>query len=291
MLEGEFMETAATALINALVLSAIYILVALGFALLLSIIGIFNFAHGALYMAGAYVTYILGVTLGINQWLALLLSLIIMSGFGLFLERYCFRPFQNMNSAMLMAIAIIYFLETTVSVTIGGYNKVIPQYIPEVLKLGVFSVAADRLVTVVVGGVLLVAVTLFIRNTIWGQQMLAIAQNREGAILQGIKVNRVAAIATLAACAMAGLSGSFMGSLVGLTPYMGDGILLKAIQVIILSGIGSIGGILAGGLIIGTIDAVLPLFTNAPIAASISLGVVIIILLLQSRGLFGYDIF
>jgi branched-chain amino acid transport system permease protein len=125
------MNTLVTCTVNGLVLSAIYILVALGFALQLSIMGIFNFAHGAVYMMGAYVTYGLVVGLGLNQWVSLILSVILVGASGLFLEKFCFRPFQSQPTRMIvMAIALIIILETAVEVTLGGVTRALPAFIP-----------------------------------------------------------------------------------------------------------------------------------------------------------------
>ena len=121
--------------------------------------------------------------------------------------------------------------------------------------------------------------------------MLAVAQNKEGAALQGININRTAAIATVIASGLAALSGSLMATMFSLSPFMGNNILLKAIQVVILSGIGSIGGILAGGLIIGFLDAVLPVFIDANLAMVITICAVIFILLVRPKGLSGYELF
>lgn len=121
--------------------------------------------------------------------------------------------------------------------------------------------------------------------------MLAVSQNREGAALQGIDINRISGIAIAMACAMAALAGALMASLLSMSPYMGDSMLTKAIEVVILSGIGSIGGTLIGGLVIGAIDGVLPVFTSGAIADGIGLAIIMIILLIRPKGLFGYEIF
>ena len=118
------MNTVLTCAVNGLVLSAIYILVALGFGLQLSIMGIFNFAHGAVYMIGAYATYGLSVGLGLNPWFSLFISVVVVGASGLFLEKFCFRPFQDKPTRMIvMAIALIIILETTVEVTLGGVTR------------------------------------------------------------------------------------------------------------------------------------------------------------------------
>jgi branched-chain amino acid transport system permease protein len=286
------MDTLLVASVNGVVLSAIYIMVALGFALLLSIMGIFNFAHGAVYMIGAFITFGLANSAGLNQWASLLISMAIMGAFGLFLERFCFRPFAGKAfHVIVMSIALILVLETVAVVKFGGGNRALPAFTPGALHLGVVSVAIDRMMALIIGVVLLTAMTFFIQKTRIGQQMLAVSQDREGAALQGINVNRTAAIATVIACVLAALSGTLMSSLYYLSPFMGDSILMKAIEVVILSGIGSIGGILAGGVIIGFMDAILPVFMDSTLASAITIGVVILILLVRPKGLFGYELF
>ncbi len=286
------MDTALACTVNGLVLSSIYILVALGFALQLSIMGIFNFAHGAIYMVGAYVTYGLSVGLGINAWASLLISVVVVGALGLPLERFCFRPFLGKIPQMIvMAIALILILETAVEVTLGGVTRSLPAFVPGIIRTSYVNVDAERLVTFAIGAVLLAAMTYLIEGTLIGQQMLAVAQDAEGAALQGIDVNRTAAIATVIACATAALAGSFMATMFQMNPFMGDNILLKAIQVVILSGIGSIGGILAGGVIIGFLDAVLPVVMDASLGEVITILVLIVILLVRPKGLFGYELF
>jgi branched-chain amino acid transport system permease protein len=290
--QAGFMEIALVSTVNGIVLSAIYIMVALGLALLLSIMGIFNFAHGAIYMVGAFLTYGLTKSLGVNQWASLLISMIVIGAFGLFLEKFCFRPFGGRAfEVIVMSVALILILETAVVVTVGGSNRALPPFIKGKIIIGVVSLSIDKIITLIIGIILLILLTLLIQKTKIGQQMLAVAQDREGAALQGINVNRTAAIATVIACILAALSGSLMSSLYYLGPFMGDGMLMKAIEIVILSGIGSFGGILAGGLIIGFMDAVLPVAMNPLVAQAITIGIIIIILLIRPKGLFGYELF
>jgi len=285
------MQIAALTVVNALMLSSLYILVALGFALMLSIMGIFNFAHGSIYMAGAFVTYAVAVAFGVQQWLALVISMVVMGAFGIFLERFCLRPFGTKGlNVIVMSIAITLILENAVSLTLGGSVRQSPPFIPGNFNLGTASIPVGKGIAFVIGLVCLAAMTLFIHKTRKGQQMLAIAQDREGAALQGININRTAALATVIACILATLSGSFMASIFTLDPYMGDDMLFVAVQIVILSGIGSIGGILVGGLIIGCMHAILPVVVTPLLAEAITICVLIVILLIRPKGLFGYDI-
>lgn len=284
------MGTIIEIVINAVLLSSMYILAASGFALVLSIMGVLNFAHGALYMVGGYVCYQLAIEYGLNQWLSLFLAAGIMACFGLFLERFFFRPFYgDFFSSVIMSIALIFILQTSINLTVGVHVRSLPAFVPGMFKAGDVAVSMERLFTAAMGVSLLFGLTLFIRKTRIGQQMLAVAQDSEGAALQGIRIHRVAAIAMALGCALAAVAGSLMGAIFDLNTFMGDLILVKAIQVVILSGIGSIGGVLIGGLIIGSLDSVLPLYTTPAITQTTGLAIIIVLLLIRPQGLFGRE--
>jgi branched-chain amino acid transport system permease protein len=284
------MELILITVINAMVLSSMYILVALGFAFLFSIMGILNFAHGAIYMVSGYICYQFAVVWGLNEWLSLLLSVIIVGAFGLFLEKYCFRPFfGDIDRTVVVCIAIIILLETTVNVTVGTQVRSLPAFISGILRAGAVSVSAEKLVTLVIGGALLAAMVWFIRKTKLGKQMQAISQDVEGAALQGISVHRISALACVLACGLAAVAGCLMGAVFNLSPFMGGQMLLKALELVILGGIGSIGGIFFAGLLIGTLDATLPLFISGAASEATAVGIIIIVLLFRPQGFFGRE--
>lgn len=276
--------------IDALMLSAIYILISLGFALVLSIIGILNFAHGAIYMIGGYVCYWFVTQAGLSPWSSMLLSAAILGLFGLFLERFCFRPLNDdPNRTIIMTLAIALILQTTMNILSGGVTRATPPFVSGLLRYGSIVLSFQRLAAMGFGVVLLVALTIFIAKTKPGQQMLAVSQDTEGAVLQGIRIHRISAIALAMSCALAAVAGSFMGAIFVLKPAMGNGMLVKGIQVVVLSGVGSIGGILAGGLIIGAIDTILPLVVGGAVTQAVELGIIIALLLIRPEGLFGRE--
>jgi branched-chain amino acid transport system permease protein len=286
-----FSEVAAQTVVNVLMLSSIYILVALGFALLLTVLGILNFTHAAIYMVGGYICYELAVDLGFNQWVSLLVSMMIMGLFGLFLEKVFFRPFLNdMNRIVVITLALIIILQATINVTVGSYIRRIPSFVPEILRFSGVSISGDRLATFVIGSALLVSAIFFIKKTKTGLQMLAISQDSDGAALQGIRTHRIYAVATAIGCALAAVAGSLMGAILSLSPFMGDVMLVKAIEIVILAGIGSIVGVLVGGLILGAVDAILPLFISGSATDLTGLCIIIFILLLRPQGLFGREV-
>lgn len=139
---------AGTTVVNCLMLSSMYVLMALGFAFLVSIMGILNFAHGAIYMVSGYICYQLTVAYGVNEWASFLLTVAIVGALGLFLEKYCFRPFSwNLDRIIVVCIAIILILETLVNVTVGVYVRALPSFSrgssgPAFLRLGQINCSA-----------------------------------------------------------------------------------------------------------------------------------------------------
>ena len=276
--------------ISMLMISSIYVLVALGFALVFSVMRILNFAHGAIYMIGGFVCYSFWVPLGLGPWLSLPLTMIITALFGLFIEKFCFRPFQkDFEKAIVMAIILVISLKTGADLTVGPSGKAMPSLMSGSIKFGDIIFNADRLMVLVIACVLLITLVFFIQKTKFGQAMLAIAHDRDGAALQGINTNRISALACSIGCALAGLAGGLMGSVLVLHVVIADIMLVKVIAVVILAGIGSIGGIWAGGLVMGVLDTFCPYFFPPTVSEPLGLGLIVLILVLKPRGFFGQE--
>jgi branched-chain amino acid transport system permease protein len=289
--EAVFMELFIQTLTNALVLAAIYILVSLGFAFLFNMLGVFNVAHGSLYMAAGYLGYLFIGALGINQWLSLIIVVVIFAAFGLFLERACFRPFLgDFNRQIMIGVSLIAILETSVNILIGSQMYIIPTFVEGTLKAGAYSVSWDRLFAFGLGAVLLVLIILFVNKSRWGLQMQAITQNMEGAALQGINIHRISGIVSSLGCALAAIAGILMGSLYTLDPFMGNGTLIKILILIILAGVGSFKGIIYMGLLLGALYATLPLLIQGAASDAVAVVIILAILLLRPQGFFGREV-
>lgn len=278
-------------LMNSLVLGAIYILVALGFVFLFNMLGTFNLAHGAIYMIGAYIGYGLIQGLGFNNWIGLLLSALITAGFGLPLEKYGFRRLKgDFNRVLMLCVAITVILQTVTNIIAGVKTQAIPSFVDGNFQYGAVLISYERIVIFTVGVSLLFVILWFVNRTRLGQQMQAIAQNMEGATLQGINVHRIAAIACAVGCGLAAVAGCLMGAHVNIAPFMGATMLVKVLAVVMVAGVGSIGGIFVAGFALGTLDATLPIlfmYGAAPDAAAMV--AVVIILLIRPKGLFGHE--
>lgn len=284
------MELIAGTIVNVLMLSSVYILVALGFAFLFSMLRILNLAHGAIYMIGGYIGLIFITTLGINPWVAVLFSGAIVGMLGLFLEKFCFRPFVgDFNRIIMIGVVIIILLETTVNIIAGTQTLGLPPFVTGSSHMGIVEISNQRLIIFGISAVLLAMTLWFAYRTRLGQQMLAISQNMQGAALQGINVHRVSALASFIGCALAAIAGCFMGSFLYLTPFMGDYILVKVLILVMIAGIGSINGILVAGLILGALDAILPILAGGALSDAIVIMVIVIILLIKPQGFFGIE--
>jgi branched-chain amino acid transport system permease protein len=279
------------AVVNMLFLSSMYILVALGFALLFSIMELLHVAHGVIYMVSGYICSFFLTKLGLNQWLAFLLTVLIVSCFGPFLERFCFRPFfRDFDKMLLVGVAISAIVQTTVVLAKGYQFEALPPFVTGIIKWGPITVSLERLVTFLIGGALLLVLVLFINKSKIGLQMQAVAQDLEGALLQGIDVYRVSAIACVIACGLAAVAGGLMGAYLGLGAFMGDYVFTKCLILVVLGGIGSMSGLFLAGLIIGALDAFLPIFLSGSATEALSMGILICILLLRPRGLLGREL-
>ena len=267
-----------------------FILVALGLAFIFNMMGILNLAHGTIYMMGGYVTYAFAVWLGLNSWAALLFSIVIFALFGVFLEKFCFRPFVgNFNASVIVCVGITVVLQNIVNNMLGTQVMAVPHFVQGILRAGLVSVSYERLLTFVVGGVLTGASIWFIRRTALGQKMQAITQNREAALLQGINVNRVQSFACAIGCALAAIAGSLMGAYQNLNPFMGDDMFATALMLVILAGAGSTGGIVIVGVILGSMNAILPVLLTGDYSQAIYVAIVVIMLLFRPQGFFGHE--
>jgi branched-chain amino acid transport system permease protein len=277
-------------ILNGLAAGWIYVLVALGLTLVFGIMRIVQFAHGEIYMLGAYCSYFLIKLFGFSFLEALFLTTIAIGLLGIVLERFFFRPFRDrFEPSIIVAVGLMVFLQTTAVVGFGTDTKSMGGIIPGILRVSGVTLSWDRLLVMAVGIILVVALFFMIQNTKMGQAMVAVAQDPYAAALQGIDVNRISAVAMALGCALAAIAGSLMGSIFSTSPFMGTSAITKGIAVIILGGLGSIPGAVAGGIILGLIDGLVPPLLSSTTAGIVSFGVIIIVLLLRPQGLFGHE--
>jgi branched-chain amino acid transport system permease protein len=280
----------AQCILNGLVSGGVYILVALGLTIVLSITRIVQLAHGEIYMLGAYCVYYLCTAMGFNFFVALLISMLLVGGLGILLEKCFFRRLRGQFlRSLIVGVALMLLIQNGVLVIAGGYPKAMPSVFRAVLELGGVKIPLERLVVVLVGLGLIGAILFFVHKTRIGQAMVAISQDREVAALQGIDINAISAIAMFMGSGLAAVAGGLVGTMLSVSPLMGSFALIKGIAVIILGGVGSIPGAIIGGFIIGLVDGVVPVLVSTQAAGLVGLGLILFILLIRPQGIFGHE--
>jgi branched-chain amino acid transport system permease protein len=274
---------------NGLALGWIYVLMALGLTLIFGIMHIMQFAHGEIYMLGAYVVYYLTASFGLPLLAATALSMVVMAVVGLVLERFLFRPLKmDWASAVVGATGLTLILQSGSVVMFGLYQRNIPLLAQGPFNIMGTVVPKDRIAAVMAAVILSLALYLFLKLTEYGQAMVASAQNPEGAILQGIDPNRMSTLSMAIGCALAAAGGTLAGSLFTLSPYMGLMPLVKGITIIVLGGMGSLPGAFIAGMTLGLIDGLVPILFGAVWASIGPLLLVIVVLVIKPQGFFGH---
>ena len=275
--------------INGIMLGSVYSLVALGLTLIYGILHIPNFAHGHKYMLGAYIAFFLVSIYHFNYWLAILAAAIIMAGVGALVERVVYRPLRQAPEInyFIAAIGLLMILESGAYILFGPSSRQFPPLHEQLLDIMGATVTMQRLLVIVCTLVLIVLLQLFIKKTTAGATIEAMAQNREGALLVGININRVATMTFAIGTALGAAAAGLVGPVSWVYPTMGTMPNLKAFVVIILGGMGSLPGAVIGGYILGLLEALCAGYISANYEPLFAFGVLVIILAFKPTGLFG----
>jgi branched-chain amino acid transport system permease protein len=300
-------------LLNGLSVGSVYAIFALGYTLVFSILGIINFAHGAVFTLGAYFTYILmGGAFGFNGLLAnlklpialpfaiaLILSGTLSGLVGVAIERLAFRPLRRRNADPLLTVVsslgVAFVIVNVIQYLVGAETYTFPANtygsLPPAINFG----SADnpipiRTVQIVIFGVSVVILgilTYLINGTKYGKAMQAVAEDQTTASLLGINTDRFIVLTFFVSSFLGALAGTLVGSSVSIAgPYFGIGFGLKGLAVIVLGGLGSIPGAVVGGLLIGIVEAFVPGEYSA-YKDAVAFGILFAMLLLRPQGLLG----
>jgi branched-chain amino acid transport system permease protein len=274
---------------NGLTMGMIYVLIALGLTLLYSIMHIVNFAHGEIYMLGGFVSYYLVTQFGFNYFVSLPITMGILFVVGIVLERLLFsRVRGNFMLCLLVTLGLSLIFQSLGWTFFGTEDVSIPSPISGVFKFGGMFIPKQRLLSAVIGLFLVVLLYLLIYRTKIGRHMQAIEQDSEAAELFGVNVNLVNMVALGIGFALAAVGGALIGAIFVLNPSVGLAPMLKAFVIIILGGLGSIGGCIAAGLLLGLIDSVVATMLGANLAYAIVFAILILIIIIRPRGFAGH---
>ncbi|WP_328187885.1 branched-chain amino acid ABC transporter permease [Marinobacter sp. OP 3.4] len=282
------MTTFLQQVFNGMTLGSIYGLVALGLTLVYGILHIPNFAHGALYMVGAFMSYFFMVDLGVHYWIAMAGSAVVVAVLGVVCERLVFHQLRNSPPIhdKIAAIGILLFLEAVVHMIWGSDFRRMSTPFGGVVNLDGVFLREQGMLIIASTVVLVVALNLFLRKTMVGATIIAMAQNREGAFLVGIDANRVAMMTFAISGVLAAVAATLYAPMNLVYPAMGHLVIMKAFVIIILGGMGSIPGAIVGGMIIGFAEAFGGYYISTAYKDVIAFALLVVILSIRPQGLF-----
>ena len=278
----------AQALLNGLVIGAMYMLMAVGFTLVFGIMRVVNFAHGEFYMLGAFTGFFTYVYWEIPFVACLIIAALIVGILGMLVERTLIQPFRSDEmSGMIATLAISVIIQNGAVLLWGPVPRAMPDIVTGTLAIGPFSFPWSRLVVIAAAALIFVVFWIFMQRTRLGRAMRAVAQDTETALIQGIRVNYIYPLAFGISVALAALAGALMGPVFSVSPFVGLTPMLKAFVVVILGGLGSVPGAVVGGLMLGMIESFTATTFGSLVSDILQLLLVILILLVRPAGLLG----
>ncbi|UBV42128.1 branched-chain amino acid ABC transporter permease [Deinococcus taeanensis] len=284
------MTTVLQQLFNALALGGVYALVALGLTLVYGVMRVPNFAHGGLYMLGAYLTYAALTSLKVGYVPALLLSALGVALLAALLERVIFYPLRNAPHVhpMIAAIGVLFFLEALISHprVFGPDFKQIPEPLPGIVNMAGVTLTWQRLLIIAASVVVMLGLNYFLKRTLTGATIEAMSQNREGARLVGINTNRVGMLTFGISGALAAVAASLIAPINAVAPSMGEVMNLKVFAIIILGGMGSVPGAIVGAFLLAFTEVFGGFYINLDFADVIGFAMLVVVLALRPQGLF-----
>ncbi|HEY1640050.1 MAG TPA: branched-chain amino acid ABC transporter permease [Streptosporangiaceae bacterium] len=291
-------------LVNGVTTGALYALVALGFSMVYGVLKLLNFAHGDLYMIGAFTGYFViqwfggpsALTIPVPLLLVIMLVLAagLAGGLGVAIERFAYRPLRNAPriAPLITAIGISFFLENSALLLFGGQTRVYntPDFISlsSGLSIGPVTISTVQIMVLVLGAALMISLQLLVNRTRLGRRMRAVAADREAAEMLGINVNMTIAVTFFLGSALAGVAGVMAGLMFNqVTNLIGFIVGLKAFTAAVVGGIGSIPGAMLGGLLIGMAESFITGYVSSTYTNLIVFGILIAVMLLRPSGLLG----
>lgn len=269
----------------------IYILLATGLNLIFGVMKLVNFAHGQLLMVGAFVAYQVTTITGLNPYASILVSMGSVALIGIVLEKFAFRKVRGTEklNEIFISLGLIYVFQNVATLLwVKNYNIQIPSPLSGLsLPLGEVLLSYDRILAIVIVIVILLGLVLLTKKTKIGLAMRATSQKSDAAMLMGININRVYVFTFAVGAALAGAAGALYGIIFNFNPAIGALPTIKAFAIIILGGLGSIPGAVAGGLLYGIAEKTAGYLSNGTWEDAVAFALLIIVLIIRPTGLFG----
>ncbi|MBR1579357.1 MAG: branched-chain amino acid ABC transporter permease [Selenomonadaceae bacterium] len=287
----DFMHQLVQQLINGVSLGSIYALIALGYTMIYGIIKLINFAHGDIYMVGAYLGFFVVTQLHLSILPALLISMAITACLGMIVERLAYKPLRHAPriSILITAIGVSFFLEYATMYFVTPTPRTFPNVIDNVsFNVAGFIINGQQLLILSITMILMAILTYIVQKTKLGKAMRAASFDTETAQLMGIDSDRIISLTFCIGSALAAAAGVLVGVYYNtIDPLMGIMPGLKAFVAAVLGGIGILPGAVVGGIILGVIEALVSGFLSSTFRDAAAFAILILVLLVKPSGLFG----
>ncbi len=291
--KGVSMDIFIQQVINGLSLGSIYALIALGYTMVYGIIKLINFAHGEIYMIGAYIGFFAITSMGLGFIPALIIAMIGCAILGMAIEKIAYKPLRKSTriAVLITAIGVSLFLQYTTVFFLRPEPRIFPKILTDG-RFNIFGLKAyityQQLTIFIVTILLVVLLQYIVHFTKTGKAMRAVAFDKDAATLMGINTNNIISITFAIGSALAGAAGVMVGVYYSaINPLMGIMPGLKAFVAAVLGGIGIIPGAFTGGMIMGVIEAMVSGYGNSLYRDAVAFLILIIILIFKPTGLFG----
>ena len=280
-------------IVSGLITGGIYALVALGLNLQYGLMRILNIAHGEFLMLGAYLTWMVQTSFGISPLLMIPVSFVVLMGLGLAIHWLCFRRLTATSPnidifearGLMVAFGLMFLIQNLVSSIWGGELRGY-DFMADPVAMGGAQFAGNKLLVFAMALVFSLGLMVLLRKTLLGKGVRALMQSQVGAQLVGINTRTLHPLMFGIGLGLSGLAGCLLSMAYTISPSLGEPYTVTALIVITLGGFGSMGGALAGGLMLGVIEAFGMHFTNPSLKALLSYVVFIGVLLFRPKGLF-----
>ncbi len=280
-------------LINGLQLGFVYALIALGYTMVYGIVRLINFAHGDVFMIGAYLGFFAMANWHLPFPVAIVVAMVGCAALGIFIERIAYKPLRNAPriSALITAMGVSLFIEnfTNLNFMFGPAPRAYPRpFAIRTFDLGGVSISNIQIIVFTVSILLMVALSLFVSRTKIGRAMRAVSLDKDTARLMGVNVDTMISVTFGIGSALAGAGGVLYGiAYPQIQPLMGIMPGLKAFVAAVLGGIGIIPGAMLGAVIMGVVETFTSAYVSSTLRDAVAFGILILVLLVRPTGLLG----
>jgi len=281
-------------ILNGLVIGSMYALMAVGFTLIYGILHVVNFAHGSLYMLGAYTAFLSITYLNLDPMIAVLVSFATIFMVGFIIEKSLIKPLRIRGrdlilSSILVTIGLSIVIENVMLEIFGAYPKGYETLYPGKVIIAGAIISIERIIILIASLILVAFFSIFVKYSRLGKSMRAVAMNKEAAIVAGIDITRIYSLTFAISAGLAAAAGALLLPINFAHPFVGHDPLRIMFVVVVLGGLGSVTGALLAGYILGLTQSFVTIYFGSVVHDMLAFLVLVIVLLLRPQGLLGWE--